>query len=289
MAATEEEAAPDVVYGLLRLAGMDVALPLSALREVVPCPLELAGIPASAPGLLGAIELRRLVLPVVDLRPVIGRPDDRRPDQVVVVLAHGGQVLGLLADEVRGVTRLPASALVPARAHGERLLFSHTFRHPDTGRAHTVLDAEAVFSRPGVPTVDDVTRESTAVATRGRGGGGVRMLTVVRCGAYRFAIDAAHVHTTLPTPDLRRSVLSGPACPVSSPTPTGRCRWSTRWRCSVSAGCARRRSGPGWCSTWATGTSSWRSPRCSSWPRSPPRTSCRCPATPWPALTWSPA
>jgi purine-binding chemotaxis protein CheW len=213
MAATEEEAAPDVVYGLLRLAGMDVALPLSALREVVPCPLELAGIPASAPGLLGAIELRRLVLPVVDLRPVIGRPDDRRPDQVVVVLAHGGQVLGLLADEVRGVTRLPASALVPARAHGERLLFSHTFRHPDTGRAHTVLDAEAVFSRPGVPTVDDVTRESTAVATRGRGGGGVRMLTVVRCGAYRFAIDAAHVHTTLPTPDLRRSVLSGPACP----------------------------------------------------------------------------
>ena len=40
MAATEEEAAPDVVYGLLRLAGMDVALPLSALREVVPCPPE---------------------------------------------------------------------------------------------------------------------------------------------------------------------------------------------------------------------------------------------------------
>ncbi len=123
MTAVVEESGGDVVYGLLRLAGMDVALPLSALREVVPCPLELAGIPASAPGLLGAIELRRLVLPVVDLRPVIGRPDDRRPDQVVVVLAHGGQVLGLLADEVRGVTRLPASALVAARARGERLLF----------------------------------------------------------------------------------------------------------------------------------------------------------------------
>ncbi|MEX5719793.1 chemotaxis protein CheW [Geodermatophilus maliterrae] len=204
------EAAGDVVYGLLRLAGMDVALPLSALREVVPCPMELAGLPASAPGLLGAVELRRLVLPVVDLRPVIGRPDDRRPDQVVVVVAHGGQVLGLLADEVRGVTQLPSSMLVAARTRGERLLFSHTFRHPDTGRAHSVLDAEAVLSRPGVPTVDDVTRETAAVAGRGRGE--VRMLTVIRCGSHRFAVDAAHVHTTLPTPDLRASVLSSRTC-----------------------------------------------------------------------------
>src|ERR687894_2819950 len=119
----------------------------------------------------------------------------------------------LLADEVRGVTRLPASALVPARAHGERLLFSHTFRHPDTGRAHSVLDAEAVLSRPGVPTVDDVTREASVLGGAGRGSGAVRMLTVVRCGDHRFAIDAAYVHTTLPTPDLRTSVLSGPTCP----------------------------------------------------------------------------
>ncbi|RBY74967.1 chemotaxis protein CheW [Blastococcus sp. TF02-09] len=204
------DAADDVVYGLLRLAGMDVALPLSALREVVPCPRELAGLPASAPGLLGAIELRRLVLPVVDLRPLIGREDDRRPDQVVVVVAHQGQVLGLLADEVRGVTRLPAAALVAARTHGSQLLFSHTFRHPDTGRAHSVLDAAALLGRPGVPTVEDVTRQSAAVA--GRGAGELRTLTVVRCGGHRFAVDAVHVHTTLPTPDVQASVLSGPAC-----------------------------------------------------------------------------
>lgn len=205
------DAAEDVVYGLLRLAGMDVALPLSALREVVPCPLELAGLPAEAPGLLGALELRRLVLPVVDLRPLIGRADDRRPDQVVVVVAHEGQVLGLLADEVRGVTRLPGTALVAARAHGDRLLFSHTFRHPDTGRAHSVLDAAALLSRPGVPTVEDVTREFAGSAARG-GSGGPRTLTVVRSGGHRFAVEAAHVHTTLPTPGVRPSVLAGRSC-----------------------------------------------------------------------------
>nr|WP_276508624.1 chemotaxis protein CheW [Modestobacter muralis] len=201
-----------VVYGLLRLAGMDVALPLSALREVVPCPAELAGLPAVAPGLLGAIELRRLVLPVLDLQAVTGRPEVRRADQVVVVVAWGDRVLGLLADQVQGICEVAAETLVAAHAHGGGLLFSHTFRHPDTGRAYSVLDAAAVLQLPGVPTVTDVTR-APAAGRDGSPGAGRRTLTVLRCGEYRLAIDAAHVHTTIPTPDLRASVLTSRMCP----------------------------------------------------------------------------
>jgi purine-binding chemotaxis protein CheW len=208
----EKDAGADVVYGLLRLAGTDLALPLSALREVVPCPAELAGLPAAAPGLLGAIELRRLVLPVLDLQAVTGRSEPRRADQVVVVVASGDRVLGLLADQVQGICEVPADTLVAAHAHGGGLLFSHTFRHPDTGRAYSVLDAAAVLQLPGVPTVTDVTRAPAGT----RGGGPVatrRTLTVLRCGEYRLAIDAAHVHTTIPTPDMRPSVLTSRMCP----------------------------------------------------------------------------
>jgi purine-binding chemotaxis protein CheW len=200
-----------VVYGLLRMGDMDLALPLSALREVVPCPPELAGLPAAAAGLLGAVELRRLVLPVLDLAVVLGRPAVRRPDQVIVVAAAGGQVLGLLADEVRGICAVPADALVAARTEGGGLLFSATFGHPETGRAHSILDAAAILALPGVPTVTDVTRDATVA--RGAGADGVRRtLTVLRCGPYRFAVDAAHVHTTVPTPDLRSSVLTSRMC-----------------------------------------------------------------------------
>lgn len=207
-----EDPDADVVYGLLRLAGTDVALPLSALREVVPCPAELAGLPAAAPGLLGAIELRRLVLPVLDLQAVTGRPEDRRPDQVVVVVASGDRVLGLLADQVQGICEVAADSLVAAHAHGGGLLFSHTFRHPETGRAYSVLDAAAVLQLPGVPTVTDVTRDAAPV---GAGGpvAGRHTLTVLRCGEYRLAIDAAHVHTTIPTPELHTSVLTSRMCP----------------------------------------------------------------------------
>ncbi|MGY1822962.1 chemotaxis protein CheW [Geodermatophilus sp. SYSU D00079] len=210
VAGTAGESAGEVVYGLLRMAGVDVALPLSALREVVPCPPELAGLPAAAPGLLGAVQLRRLVLPVLDLAAVLGRPAPRRPGQVVVVAASDGQVLGLLADEVRGICQVPADALVAARTEGGGLLFSATFRHPETGQAHSVLDAAAILALPGVPTVTDVTRDAAVPGSAADGAR--RTLTVLRCGPYRFAVDAAHVHTTLPTPDLQPSVLSSRTC-----------------------------------------------------------------------------
>jgi purine-binding chemotaxis protein CheW len=206
------DAHEDVVYGLLQLAGMDIALPLSALREVVPCPATLAGLPAAAPGLLGAMELRRLVLPVLDLQAALGRPEDRRADQVVVVVAWNGRVLGLLADQAQGICQVPTDTLVATQARGAGLLFSHTFRHPETGRAYSVLDAEAVLQLPGVPTVTDVTRDAAPVRDAGQGRSR-RTLTVLRCGEYRLAIDASHVHTTIPTPALHSSILTSRMCP----------------------------------------------------------------------------
>jgi purine-binding chemotaxis protein CheW len=126
-------------------------------------------------------------------------------------------VLGLLADQAQGICQVPADTLVATHARGGGLLFSHTFRHPDTGRPVSVLDAAAVLDRPGVPTVADVSRDASAVgsaggagARRGRSG---RRLTLLRCGPYRFAVDVAQVHTTLPSPDTRPSVLSSALCP----------------------------------------------------------------------------
>ena len=203
----------DAVFGLLRLAGMDVAVPLTSLREVVPCPPELAGLPVAADGLLGAMRLRTLVLPVLDLRPLIGRSAPRTPDQVTVVVAHGGSALGLLVDEVRGMVRVPADTLVPVTATAGELLFDSVFLHPETGCPVSVLDAATVLSRPGVPVVRDLTRAAAPHEEPGDGAGApVRRLVTVRCGGSVLAVDVASVHTTLPGFAARPSVLTGPLC-----------------------------------------------------------------------------
>lgn len=211
------ESVKEDVYGLLRLAGADVALPLSVLREVISCPEVLASLPAQAIGLLGAVHLRHLVLPVVDLAPSIGRVSERRPGQVIVVVAHADQVLGVLADEVCGVTSLGFDRLLPMTAGGQDLLFSHTFQLTGTDAVVSVLDAAAVLRVTGAPTVLDVSRDKSAISATAAGGvprrsSAARRFTLLQCGLQRLALDVRSVHTTLPPPSIRPSVFEGDLC-----------------------------------------------------------------------------
>lgn len=215
----------DVVYGLLRVGGIvggiDVALPLAVLREVVPCPEQLAPLPVRAAGLLGAVVVRETVLPVVDLRSLAGVPDGRHEHQVVVVVAYGGRLVGLLADQVRGVSRVAAQARFAMAAHGSALLFSHTFCDGEEGRVVSVLDAATLLALPGVPTVEDVGRAGVELAgldvTAGAVGGPAygrsgQVHTVLRCGDRLLALDVRFVHTTLPGAVARPSVVDGELC-----------------------------------------------------------------------------
>lgn len=218
---------PDAVLGLLRLGGVAVALPLQVLREVVPCPPTLAGLPAAVDGLLGAVVVRGAVLPVLDLRPAMGLPGGRHEHQVVVVLADGGRTVGLLADEVRGVGSVPAAGHFAVDAASTNLLFSHTVVHPEDGSVVSVLDAGALLSRPGLPTTDDVGRGQARTPTAGPAGvtgapgptadhagprAAGRTHALLRCGPRLLALDVRHVHTTVPGRRPRPSVVDGELC-----------------------------------------------------------------------------
>ncbi len=96
-----------MTYGLFAIGGSCVALPLTAVREVTPCPPELAELPTTAPGLLGAVNLRGQVIAVLDL-PAIGEPTRAGARRVIVVILHEGRLLGLAVDAVHGVSTPPA-------------------------------------------------------------------------------------------------------------------------------------------------------------------------------------
>jgi len=214
---TEAASAGHVVCGLLSLAGVDVALPLSALHEVVPAPDDFADLPVRTPGLLGAMLLRGVPLPVLDVRPLLGTPTVRALDQVVVIISDGEHQLGLLADAVRGISEVDVAQQRAVRAVGTHLLFSHTVRHDQTDTVLSVLDVGAVLALPGVPTVEVGQAESAVAADAPvrpvrRRSAVRRTLTLVRCGSQLLGLDVDVVHTTLAGAVARPSVLTGGAC-----------------------------------------------------------------------------
>jgi purine-binding chemotaxis protein CheW len=72
-------------------------------------------IPAAPPYLKGIVNLRGIIVPVIDLRVKFGMPEPRYDSlTVVIVLRIGAQVIGIVVDGVSDVVRLTASEVKPA-------------------------------------------------------------------------------------------------------------------------------------------------------------------------------
>jgi purine-binding chemotaxis protein CheW len=98
------------------LAGQVYAVPVGDVVEVVRM-VAVTPVPESPPWLAGVVDYRGRVIPVVDGRARFGLPR-RAPelDTPIVVVAAGGQPVGLVVDQAREVLELPERDLAPAGA-----------------------------------------------------------------------------------------------------------------------------------------------------------------------------
>jgi len=188
-------------YGSFRLGGAHMALPLRSMREVVPCAPFMA-LPSQVPGLEGGMLVRGVVVPVLDLRSMIGQPITPLSNPCVVIMVHGGRALGLLAEGVTGVFTPDGSASGDiCSADHSPLLFSRCLRAGD-GSMVSVLSPESIAHLPGLPMVDDPEPErQMADPARLLQAEDIVMpaspMMLVRCGRVTLALDTVAVHSTL--------------------------------------------------------------------------------------------
>lgn len=204
--------AADALYGVFRTGAVRVALPLAELREVIMRPPEFSPLLTAADGLVGAVNLRHVVIPVLDLRRLAGHVAEPGEGRVIVIVARAGHVFGLLADEIEGVANIPAEALLDTSVAGDRpALFSHTFERPADRAVVALLNAAAIAGIPGIPVVRDVGLRPPTGMT-GTADASRRTVLLLRCAAIGLSIDVGHVHSVIPQLTLHPSPLSGPTC-----------------------------------------------------------------------------
>jgi purine-binding chemotaxis protein CheW len=204
-------------FGSFRLGGVHMALPLKSMREVVPCSPFMA-LPSQAAGLKGGMLVRGVVVPVLDLRSMIGQPSGIIANPCVVIMVHGGKALGLLAECVTGVfTEDDSSFGEIAAADQSPLLFSRCLRASD-GSMVSVLSPESIAALPGLPMVDDPEPERGLAGTEPALNPDVAAVPVapmmlVRCAGASFALDTLAVHSTLAHLSIdKESPLAWGAC-----------------------------------------------------------------------------
>ena len=239
---------PHDAYGGFCLGGMRLALPMSSLREVVPSG-DLCELPCPAACVIGGLDLRGVLVPVVDLRVLLGRERHQAAFASVIIMVHEGRILGLLADGVTGVFTAPAGHL--SRIHGEdelRPLLSGSIRRPDDATLVSVLSPDALSHLALVPMVQDPEpgRQHDMDDADRRDVDDIAAtvpVMLIRCDRIPLAIDAMAVHATLSDPRVEPSLLA-----------TGHCRGVIQYGGS----CVPALDLLSWCGLGQLAESAWR-------------------------------
>src|SRR5712691_4625266 len=97
-----------------RLAQERYALETSYVREVHPLK-DLTPLPCTPPFVLGIVNVRGRITPVIDIKKFFDLPDKGLTDLHRIILVRGNDLeLGLLADVIVGVRSIPVDSLQPS-------------------------------------------------------------------------------------------------------------------------------------------------------------------------------
>jgi purine-binding chemotaxis protein CheW len=115
-------AAPSAGYPsrvcLITLSGGLFAIDLRSVREVFPVE-SITPVPGMPSVLSGVTNLRGVVIPLVDVRSLLGLSTAGTPPKFGVVIFHGGNQVGVLVDQVPEIRTVQQDQFLPAPQAGE--------------------------------------------------------------------------------------------------------------------------------------------------------------------------
>lgn len=168
----ETDDASQVVSFLVE--GQEYAFEISHVEEIVRVPSEICQLPKAGRHVLGLMNLRNRLLPLVSLRRMFNLTDEPLGDHTrVVVVSPGNQQggrdsVGIVVDQVREVLRVPLEVKdgVPPllRQNGDFQEVSAVCRLNDGKRLLSVLSADALFRSTDVRTAIEESKERTVEA-----------------------------------------------------------------------------------------------------------------------------
>ncbi len=205
----------------------ECALPIEAVREIVPMPDEVGQVPRAPGYIQGVISLRRRIVPLVNMRRLLDLPDESRERQRVVVLPldgdrhdTGGRAVGLVMDSVNEVIRVPADVLDPVpellEEEDGRREISALCRLDDGRRIVSVLSPERMFQRNDRRAQLEAAAADGAADTETQGGEEIEMndtyeqFVVFRLAGEEYAVPIASVKEIVRVPDTLMRVPHAP-------------------------------------------------------------------------------
>lgn len=203
------------LYGSFQLDTTELALPVAALQEVVNYPATVTRMPLSPAHLLGLFNLRGTLIPIVDLRPMLGLAgccvDAGRK---VAIVELGDMRIGLLFDATGEILRVPAEQKIDlATTEPSRAVICGALKLNGGERILQILSAAALLGLPDVPQPQS-SREGARdgrLAQQTQHAQRRQTVSFVVAGAH-LALPMAAIQEIIRVPALHPSPLADAVC-----------------------------------------------------------------------------
>jgi purine-binding chemotaxis protein CheW len=141
-------------YLTFRLGAEEYGIDILKVQEIrsYEAPTRIANVPEF---IKGVVNLRGVIVPIIDLRVKLGCAADMTPFTVVIVLNVRGRVVGAVVDSVSDVLELRGEALRPAPQMSSRLDVGFITGIGSVGERMLILmDIEALMSSPEMGLIE---------------------------------------------------------------------------------------------------------------------------------------
>ncbi len=196
------------IFGSFWLDGTEFALDASVILEVVGLPEQLSSMPLAPDYMLGLFNLRGTIVPIIDLRRLLGLPDREVTDRKVAIVEDGDVCIGLTIDRTGEVLNIQGAAHVDFRPRDGELkdiVVQGLLKLDDGRRIVQILDPHLLLNLKKVPRAGAVARRNHLLGTAHRG-------QRFNCITFQFghttcAIDLRHVEEVMDAPEINDSML----------------------------------------------------------------------------------
>ena len=130
-----------LIYGTFIVDGLEVALPISELREVVPFPEKLSDLSLAPSYCKGLFNLRGMIIPVVSVRNILNRPVDIPNDSKIAIVTIKNKRMGLVFDCSHEILRVKEEDILNFSGNHKRFV-KGMLKIQDGDRVIQILDPD---------------------------------------------------------------------------------------------------------------------------------------------------
>lgn len=206
-------------YGCFEYADMHLALPIEALREVIP-KTQIEPLPVQAEYIIGGVNLRNAMVPIIDLAILFNKTPNTQSNQCVFIIRHNDQVIGIKADRLDGLFFINQKNLSPySNVNQENSKFMlASLKHPDKGSLYNLLNIQELFSLNNLAAAkeNEIFKDSNAfeiesslsdTAAENNEDETVHLI-LMRTGLIEIAVDTIEIETTIAHPKIQPTAMA---------------------------------------------------------------------------------